>query len=55
MKEAAKDESQYLMGYYNWRRPHKYNEGIPPAIAEKKLILCPEIVDHYTQFQRRQV
>ena len=29
MEEAAKDVSQYLMGYYNWRRPHKYNEGIP--------------------------
>ena len=36
MEEAAKDVSQYLMGYYNWRRPHKYNEGIPPAIAEKQ-------------------
>ncbi len=32
--EAAKDISYYLMDYYNWRRPHQFNEGIPPAKAE---------------------
>ena len=36
MGEVAKDVRQYLMGYYNRRRPHKYNKGISPAIAEKQ-------------------
>ena len=32
--EAVKDISDYLMDYYNWRRPHQFNEGVPPAKAE---------------------
>jgi len=32
--EATRDISYYLMDYYNWRRPHKYNDGVPPAKAE---------------------
>jgi len=32
--EAAKDIGLYLMDYYNWRRPHQYNKGVPPAKAE---------------------
>jgi len=32
--EAAKDISYYLMDYYNWRRPHQFNDGVPPAKAE---------------------
>jgi len=32
--EAARDIGFYLMDYYNWRRPHKYNKGVPPAKAE---------------------
>jgi putative transposase len=32
--EAAKDIGFYLMDYYNWRRPHQYNNGVPPAKAE---------------------
>lgn len=32
--EAKKDISYYLMDYYNWRRPHQFNDGVPPAIAE---------------------
>jgi putative transposase len=32
--EAAKDIGFYLMDYYNWRRPHHYNNGVPPAKAE---------------------
>ena len=27
--EAAKDIGIYLMGHYNWRRPHQYNNGVP--------------------------
>ena len=32
--EAKRDISFYLMDYYNWRRPHQYNNGMPPAKAE---------------------
>lgn len=32
--EAARDIGFYLMDYYNWRRPHQYNKGVPPAKAE---------------------
>ena len=32
--EAAKDISFYLMDYYNWRRPHAFNDGVAPARAE---------------------
>lgn len=32
--EAAKDLGYYLMDHYNWRRPHQYNNGVPPAKAE---------------------
>jgi len=24
------------MGYYNYQRPHSFNLGLPPAIAEEK-------------------
>ena len=34
--EAKRDISFYLMDYYNWRRPHQYNNGMPPAKAEKQ-------------------
>ena len=28
--------SSYLMGYYNYQRPHTFNQGLAPAIAEEK-------------------
>lgn len=34
---AKKDISNYLMTYYNWRRPHQANSGLPPAVAEENL------------------
>lgn len=34
---ARKDISSYLMGYYNTVRPHAFNGGIAPALAEEKL------------------
>ena len=34
LREAKGDISCYLMDYYNWRRPHRHNDGIPPAKAE---------------------
>jgi len=36
MREAKWDISYYLMNYYNWRRPHQHNDGIPPAKAETR-------------------
>ena len=35
--QAERDIQYYLMNYYNWRRPHSYNEGVPPAVAEERL------------------
>ncbi|MFM5394686.1 IS3 family transposase [Aeromonas veronii] len=34
LREAKRDISYYLMDYYNWRRPHQHNNGIPPAKAD---------------------
>ena len=36
-QQAQHDISQYLMHRYNWVRPHQFNGGLPPAIAEKNL------------------
>ncbi|SDS60608.1 putative transposase [Pseudomonas oryzae] len=36
-QEAQRDISHYLMHRYNWLRPHQANDGLPPAVAEKKL------------------
>lgn len=38
-REAQQDISFYLMERYNWQRPHQYNQGWPPAVAEKKFNL----------------
>lgn len=35
--EAIEDIDYYFMSYYNWQRPHSYNNGQPPAQAEKQL------------------
>jgi len=31
------------MERYNWQRPHQYNQGQPPAVAEEKLNLLSGI------------
>ncbi|MDA3419359.1 IS3-like element IS222 family transposase [Pseudomonas aeruginosa] len=36
-QEAQRDISNYLMHRYNWIRPHQFNDGLPPAVAEEKL------------------
>ncbi|HBO1847145.1 IS3-like element IS222 family transposase [Pseudomonas aeruginosa] len=36
-QEAQRDISHYLMHRYNWLRPHQFNDGLPPAVAEEKL------------------
>jgi putative transposase len=35
--EAERDIDYYLMSYYNWQRPHSYNNGASPGKAEKLL------------------
>jgi len=35
--DARKDIGDYLMDYYNRQRPHTFNGGMPPVVAEKKL------------------
>ena len=35
--ETKKDIGQYLMGYDNWYRPHRNNDGMSPPLAEEKL------------------
>lgn len=35
--EAKRDIGYYLMDYYNWRRLHQHNDGVPPAEAENRL------------------
>lgn len=37
LDEATKDVSYYLMSYYNKQRPHSYNGGLTPEMAEKRL------------------
>ena len=37
MHDARKDIGEYLMDYYNRQRPHTFNDGMPPVVAEEKL------------------
>ncbi|MGP8292533.1 IS3 family transposase, partial [Vreelandella zhanjiangensis] len=43
LPEARKDVSGYLMGYYNQQRPHSFNDGMPPVVAEENLKLLSGI------------
>ncbi len=36
-QQAHRDISHYLMQRYNWIRPHQFNDGLAPAVAEQKL------------------
>lgn len=38
---AHRDISHYLMHRYNWIRPHQFNDGRAPAVAEEKLNAVP--------------
>jgi len=35
--------TDYFMRYYNWRRPHSANEGLPPGLAENQLNFVSKI------------
>lgn len=41
MNDATMDIGWYLMTYYNKRRPHTANGGIPPMVKENNLKYCP--------------
>ena len=45
---AGRDISDYLMQRYNQIRPHQYNGGLAPAVAEEKLNPVSGLVDHYS-------
>ena len=34
---AREDLGRYLLGCYNWKRPHQANGGLTPARAEQQL------------------
>ncbi|WP_025128596.1 integrase core domain-containing protein, partial [Pseudomonas sp. PH1b] len=34
---AQQDIGRFLMQRYNWQRPHQFNSGLAPAVAEGKL------------------
>lgn len=36
-QHAHRDISHYLMHWYNWIRPHQFNNGLAPIVAEEKL------------------
>ena len=37
LREATQDIGNYLMDYYNWHRPHQFNDGVAPAVVENRL------------------
>jgi putative transposase len=43
LPEAQKDVGDYLMGYYNQQRPHTFNGGVSPVVAEEKLKILSSI------------
>lgn len=44
LEQARLDISNYLKGYYNYQRPHSFNQGLAPAIAEEKPYLRSKII-----------
>lgn len=51
LPEAKKDVGGYLMNYYNWQRPHTFNDGISPVAAEENLKYClpAVLIDPYSR------
>lgn len=45
---AQQDIGRFLMQRYNWQRPHQFNSGLAPAVAEEKLNAVSGLVDHYS-------
>ena len=44
--QAMDDVRVYVM-YYNFVRPHRYNQGLPPVLTKKNLSGTVELADHY--------
>jgi len=44
LNEAKAHIQRYLLGYYNQRRPHSFNGGLPPVHAEKQ----PKLVSGFS-------
>jgi hypothetical protein len=42
-QQAQRDISHYLMHWYSWIRPHQFNHGLAPAVAEEKLNVVSEM------------
>ena len=40
------DVRAYVM-YYNFVRPHRYNQGLPPVLTKNNLSGTVELADHY--------
>lgn len=36
-QQVQRDIAHYLLHWYNWQRPHQFNNGLAPAVAEEKL------------------
>ena len=36
-QQAQRDIAHYPLHSYNWQRPHQFNNGLAPAVAEEKL------------------
>jgi putative transposase len=34
---AEQDIGRFLLQRYNWQRPHQFNKGLAPAVAEEKI------------------
>ena len=43
LEQAKSDIGGYLMGYYNYQRPHSFNRGLAPAVAEEQPYLVSTI------------
>ena len=50
INDAKRDAGYYLMNYYNCKRPHQLNDGLPPEKKKNWLKRCPGVIDHYTIF-----
>lgn len=44
-EDAVKDVSHYIDFYYNARRPHKHNNGLPPIVKEKQQLADSQITN----------
>ncbi|SPX42636.1 Tra5 protein [Haemophilus influenzae] len=46
--QSMDDMRDYVM-YYNFVRPHSYNQGLPPVLTKTNYRGTTELVDHYIE------